>query len=55
MNGAHAVFEAACNEPGDILHAFRGQCERYLIKPVSCWQLLSQLESPGLLQVTAGT
>ena len=49
LAGAKILMTTALNDFETIMASFRGQCEGYLVKPISKVKLLAQLRALGLL------
>ncbi len=47
-DGAKIIMTTALNDSRNILHAFNGQCEDYLIKPIEKRKLFETLHTLGL-------
>ena len=49
LAGAKILMTTALNDFETIMASFRGQCEGYLVKPISKVKVLAQLRALGLL------
>ena len=47
--GAKILMVTALDDPGNILEAFQGLCDGYMVKPVDKTQLLDKLKELGLI------
>ena len=48
--GVKIIMTSSLADGKNIMHAFKSQCEAYLVKPVDSLQLIKQLKDLGLLQ-----
>lgn len=50
LDGAKVIMTTALSDRGNIMEAFRSQCEAYLFKPIDRQKLLDQVRSLGLMK-----
>jgi len=50
LNGVKIIITTALDDRKNIIKAFKGQCEAYLVKPINKERLLEQIRALGLLE-----
>jgi two-component system chemotaxis response regulator CheY len=50
LDGVKVIMTTALGDRGNVLEAFRSQCEVYMVKPIDRAKLLSELKSLQLLK-----
>ncbi len=50
LSGAKIIMTTALGDKGNIMKAFKEQCEAYLVKPIDRKKLLKEIKNLGLLE-----
>lgn len=50
LRGAKIIMTTALGDKGNIMKAFKEQCEAYLVKPIDRKKLLKEIRNLGLLE-----
>jgi two-component system chemotaxis response regulator CheY len=53
LDGVKVIMTTSLGTSGDVIPAFRSQCDAYLIKPFDRQKLMRELENLGLLPTAA--